>query len=332
MRRVRILILATLGLALGCYLVKYVGWRGVLAAVVTVGWGGFALLCACALGLFVLLGLAWRVLLPADAACGTWVLIRARMVRDSAAEVLPLSQLGGIAFGVRAAMLQGVSAPLASASMIVDVTTELVAQIAYAVLGVAFLVAYAPQTSRVASLTRIAVTGAVVASVAAVAFIVLQRYGERVTVRLPAWLLRSRGYTSAVTSTLSAIYQSPLRVAASGVLHLAGWIGNACMAWIAFRLIGAHVNLGAVIAIESLVYAARSAAVFIPNALGVQEGAYVLLAPLFGVGTELALAVSVLKRARDITLGVPVLLIWQAAEGRRAIAAAAAAGTGEAPT
>jgi glycosyltransferase 2 family protein len=330
MRRVRILILAALGLALGCYLVKYVGWRGVLAAVVTVGWGGFALLCACALGLFVLLGVAWRVLLPAGAACGTWVFVRARMVRDSAAEVLPLSQLGGIAFGVRAAILQGVSAPLASASMIVDVTTELLAQIAYAVLGVAMLVAYAPQTSRVASLTRVAVTGAVVASIAAVVFIVLQRYGERVTVKLPTWL-RSRGYTGAVTSALSALYRSPLRVTASGLLHLAGWLGNACVAWIAFQLIGAHVSLGAVIAIESLVYAARSAAVFIPNALGVQEGAYVLLAPLFGVGTELALAVSVLKRARDITLGVPVLLVWQAAEGRRVIAAEAAAGSGQAP-
>src|SRR5262249_13432524 len=75
--------------------------------------------------------------------------------------------------------------------------------------------------------------------------------------------------------------------------------------------------------IESLVYAIRSAAVFIPNALGVQEGAYVLLGPLFGVATDTALAISVLKRARDIAIGVPVLLIWQAAEGRRAVSRSA---------
>jgi hypothetical protein len=31
---------------------------------------------------------------------------------------------------------------------------------------------------------------------------------------------------------------------------------------------------------------------------------------------------SVLKRARDIAIGVPVLLLWQAAEGRRALTAA----------
>jgi hypothetical protein len=33
----------------------------------------------------------------------------------------------------------------------------------------------------------------------------------------------------------------------------------------------------------------------------------------------MALAMSVLKRARDIAIGVPVLLIWQGAEGRRAL-------------
>ena len=36
------------------------------------------------------------------------------------------------------------------------------------------------------------------------------------------------------------------------------------------------------------------------------------------VPTEIGLAVSLLKRARDVVVGVPVLLIWQAVEGKRA--------------
>ena len=91
--------------------------------------------------------------------------------------------------------------------------------------------------------------------------------------------------------------------------------------WLGFRLIGARVELSSVIAIESLVYAIRSAAALVPNALGVQEGAYVILAPLFGIAPEVALAVSMLKRARDVAVGVPVLLMWQAAESQRALAA-----------
>src|SRR5208337_4828103 len=100
--KIRIAILAALGLALVLYLVKFVGLSAVLASAVQVGWGGFALLCAYSLSLFVLLGTAWWVLLPDSIGRGLWLFVRARMVRDAAAEVLPLSQLGGIVFGVRA--------------------------------------------------------------------------------------------------------------------------------------------------------------------------------------------------------------------------------------
>jgi glycosyltransferase 2 family protein len=100
------------------------------------------------------------------------------------------------------------------------------------------------------------------------------------------------------------------------------------VAWLGLLLIGARVNLGSVIALESLVYAARSVAVFVPNALGVQEGAYALLAPVFGISAEFALALSLLKRARDIAVGVPVLLIWQKTEGRRSLGLA---GPGQPP-
>jgi hypothetical protein len=60
----------------------------------------------------------------------------------------------------------------------------------------------------------------------------------------------------------------------------------------------------------------------VPNALGVQEAAYALLTPLFDIGAEFGLAVSLLKRARDIAVGVPILLIWQGLEGRRALSRA----------
>src|SRR6202051_4132098 len=110
--KLRIVIVAALGLALGLYLVMYVGLGAVFSAAVAVGWSGFAILCLYALGLFVVLGAAWHVLLPDSSRAGLWVFVRARMVRDSAAEVLPFSQLGGIVLGARAAILQGVASPL----------------------------------------------------------------------------------------------------------------------------------------------------------------------------------------------------------------------------
>jgi putative membrane protein len=222
------------------------------------------------------------------------------------------------------------AAPLAAASMIADVTTEMLAQIAYAAAGMAILATRVPQSSRVASLISGCAVGLVLAVIAAALFIALQRRGGQITARLATRVLRRAGQAlDGLSAALETIYRSPARVALSTALHLAGWIGNGAAVWLGFRLIGAHVDLAAAIAIESIVYAIRSVAVIIPNALGVQEGAYILLAPLFGLGTDTALAISVLKRARDVAIGVPVLMLWQAAEGRRALRRTAVRGLGD---
>ena len=60
--------------------------------------------------------------------------------------------------------------------------------------------------------------------------------------------------------------------------------------------------------LESLGQAIRGAAFAIPGALGVQEGGYLLLAPVAGLPPDAALALSLAKRARELLLGVPGLL------------------------
>jgi len=49
----------------------------------------------------------------------------------------------------------------------------------------------------------------------------------------------------------------------------------------------------------------------------VQEAAYALAGPLFGLPPESALALSLAKRARDLAIGVPTLLAWQLGEARQ---------------
>ena len=315
----RVVIVALLGLALSIYLVAYAGIGSVFSAVVAVGWSGFALLCLYNLGLFVILGCAWYVLLPESSVATLRVFVWARMVRDAATDVLPFSQLGGIVLGARAAILHGISDPLVYSSIIVDVTTEMLAQIAYVALGVLILDLRAPPTSPEQSLIKALLIGVVCAVAVAGVFLALQRHGHRVIERFTARVLPGAlRRTMAVSIALRSIYRSRARVGTSIVLHSVGWIASAIGAWIAFRLIGMRVELKSVLALEGLVSAIRSTAVFIPHALGAQEAAYALLSPLFGIGAEFGLAVSVLKRARDLAIGVPILLIWQAMEGHRA--------------
>jgi glycosyltransferase 2 family protein len=317
--KLRILVIAALGAALALYLIAFVGIGAVFLAAVAVGWGGFAILCLYALALSLVLGMAWRALL-ADSGHSLWVFVWARMVRDAATEVLPFSQLGGIVFGARAAIINGVATAVAFASTAVDVTAELMAQIVFVVIGLGILSVSAPRTSLAGSLSSALQVGLAVAALACGGFLWLQRHSLWLTGKLATRVLRRAGAASAaVAVSLNDIHRSPARIGLSGALHLAGWVASAVGTWIAFRLIGVRVGLLPVLAIESLISAARSLAVIVPNALGVQEAAYALLTPLFGVAAEFGLAISLLKRARDIALGVPILLIWHAAEGRRAL-------------
>jgi hypothetical protein len=58
-------------------------------------------------------------------------------------------------------------------------------------------------------------------------------------------------------------------------------------------------------------------AFMVPNAIGVQEGAYILLGGALGLTPEFALSLSLLKRGRDLALGIPALVLWQLSESRR---------------
>jgi hypothetical protein len=66
--------------------------------------------------------------------------------------------------------------------------------------------------------------------------------------------------------------------------------------------------------LESLGQAIRAAAFAIPGSLGVQEGGYLLLAPLAGLRPDVALALSLAKRIRELLLGIPGLVFLHFSE------------------
>ena len=131
------------------------------------------------------------------------------------------------------------------------------------------------------------------------------------------WYHYATGYNPALNRAINQIYAAPRRLIAGFGLHLAGWLSSAFGTWLALALIGRPIAFVNAVAIEGLLCALRSATVFVPGAIGVQEAGYAVMMPLFGLPAELGIAVSLLKRAREIAVGVPVLLSWQFAEGRR---------------
>jgi putative membrane protein len=329
--RIATIIAAIAGLLLGTAIVAYFGFGEVLAALGTIGWGGFAIILVYQLGLYLLLGGCWWVIAPAPRdrfRAYVW----GRLVRDSGSEVLPLSQVGGFVMGARAATLLGPSTAISTATTIVDITIEVLAQLGYTLLGVALLARVQPQ----AELIYPAAIGIALGIVAILGFILLQRRGaalvEKMSQQLATrWFPNSALSARPLIEAIDRVYAQRGSLALGFFLHLGGWIANSIEAWIALKLMGVDLGITAVITIESLLYAIRSVAFAVPNAVGVQEGAYVMLGALFGLSPDMALALSLLKRGRDITIGVPVLLLWQTLEGGALMRRRAAADSDRAP-
>jgi putative membrane protein len=244
--------------------------------------------------------------------------IWSRITRDSGSELLPLSQVGGFVVGARLLIILGVPVGLAVASTIVDTTLEVFAQLIYTGVGLGIFSAKRPNSHLVAWTAF----GLFLALMAVIAFIIVQRVGfsrlQRITSEIENRWVKTLGLQSAsIHSAIQKIYRRVGALCGVGALHFIAWVASSVEAWFALLLLGRGLSIGSVIAIESLLYAIRSVAFAVPNALGVQEGAYVVLGAMFGLGPDTALALSLVKRARDLVIGVPTLIAWQMLEGRR---------------
>ena len=314
-----VLLLTVAGLAIAAWVIGAVGVAPVLAAMRTIGGGGFVTLCLWTGLVLAVLGGAWAAVAPGSGV-GLGEFIWARTVREGATDVLPFSQIGGLVVGGRVLAAKGVPQPLVYASMIADLTTEMASQLVFTLAGVGLLVLALDGSTDPAGLRALAFGGLGVTAAVMAAFAFGQRRVLGLAETLGSRLLPGiAGSLAAVRAALDACYRDRGRVLLSFGLNLAAWVLSGAGAWIALRFMDVEISLLSVLAIESLIFAVRSIAFVIPGAVGVQEGAYALIGPLFGLDPQTAVALSLLKRARDLAIGVPALLAWQLLEGRRLI-------------
>ena len=308
------------GLVAAVYLIWAIGFDAVFDAVARAGLGGLALLVAYALIVCVSLAAAWFFLLPPAHRRRPGQLYLARLVRDSIAEISPFSPVGGMVAAARLMILKGMNAGYAAASVAADATTEAMAQVAFLAFGIALGVAHFRHLSSTGPLIEAMVVTLLLAMPGIAALIFLQKKGADFAQRMAGRFFPQVKDGTSFRDAIHDLYDSPARLAASSSWHLLAWIGAGGGTYISFRLVGAQISVLDALALEALLCTLRSIAAFVPAAIGVQEAGYAVLAPLFGLPAELGLAVSLLKRAREIVIGVPALLYWQGIEGRKAFA------------
>jgi putative membrane protein len=310
------IVLATVGgVAAGVWTIGTVGLAALARAAAALGPGGFVALCAMSLLLMIVLGAAWLAAMPGAGIARLGLFAWARTAREASNDILPFSQIGGLVIGMRTLTAAGLPSVPAAAAMIVDLTTELASQ------GVVTLFGLAVVGERLmageAAVGAAAWTGAALALAMLGGFVVLQRPLLSLAGRVAARVAPdARLPFAAVRAELDAIYARPRAIAASLLLNLAGWVLSAAIGWATLAMMGTPVPFARMLALESLIFAVRSAAFMIPGAIGVQEAAYLLLSATFGIDPHATVALSLVKRARDVAIGVPVLLVWQAREWR----------------
>jgi putative membrane protein len=313
----RLLLATALGFAVLAAVLLCFDMRLVLASLARAGFGGFALVVLAGLAAELVLASGIVPLLPRP--MPLHVVFAARQLRDSSADVLPITQLGGVALAARTLVLAGMGAAEAAACVIADLTAETFAQGLYVLMGVLTSLSLLSASTMLSPYVGAMLGGALFLSAGSIGFALLQIGGSRWAARagerlFPAALIHARAFHQLV----AAIYSRRARLALSILLQLAGWIASGLWLWVVLKVMDLGTSLWTAIAIQALVEGLRSATVFIPASVGIQEAGYAALAPVFGLTPEIGLAVSLLRRARDIVVAVPVLLLWQLIETRRA--------------
>ncbi|HJT06479.1 MAG TPA: lysylphosphatidylglycerol synthase domain-containing protein [Stellaceae bacterium] len=309
------------GLALALALAGYYGFAEIADGIGAAGWGVLAVIAFHPLQV-LFSALAWQSLVPPPPPSRAITFIGLRWIREAVNNLLPVAQIGGEFVGARLLRRGGVPLSVAGASVTVDLTMEMVSQIVFTLLGLALLVPGLHEP-RVALWT---ITGIGLAVAIIVVFIGAQRFGMFHLIERSLIELAERGSTWAALGdiaglhrSIEALYASPARLVRACGHHFISWLLGGLEVMLALHLVGVSVGWREGLIIESLGQALRAVGFAIPASLGVQEGGYVLICGLLGISPQAAIELSLLKRIREVALGIPALVTWQIIESRRLV-------------
>lgn len=313
-------LFAFCGLGLFTVLLIREGVEDVGGALAAAGWG------AAAIVVFHLISLgidtaAWRLVFPRHERLLFRTTYWMRWIGESISNLAPAAQLGGDLVRARLAVLRGVTVSGATASVLVDITIGVLTQTIFTLVALGLLIA---ATGR-SNLWGPAIAGAPIAIFSVAGFYIVQRLGMfRLCGAIishcskdPKWRAMM-GKGGEIDQTLRKVYADRKSIALCALFELTSWFAGAFEVWIGLHALGIAGGLNQAIILEGVGQGVRSAMFFIPGALGVQEGGYMVVGGLLGIPGETALALALIRRVRELTLGVPGLIVWQVIEGNRA--------------
>lgn len=255
----------------------------------------------------------WQALIPGSSRLRELFAIAA--IREAINRLLPVANIGGEFIGVRLLTRHGTPSGVAAASVIVETMLTLVSQSLFAVLG---LVCLARLTARLQSPTGLLLglalglpaLGAIAALIGSGSIIArLERLASKIFAVVAPAAPRIE-LTAFLDASIRHLVRSPARLVRAVAWQVSGLLAGCLETWLVLRWLGHPVGLAASVAIESLAQSARSLLFIVPAGLGVQELSLIGVSHLLGVDLEVALALSLAKRLREVLFGLPALALW----------------------
>ena len=246
---------------------------------------------------------AWRCLLPSG-------LLNEGLVREGINSLLQDAHVGGEAVGAQLLARRGPSLAVSAASVVVDMTLEFFTQLAFLLIGVGVLAAVPAGNGWRGWLYAAATIAVGLAGLLAVQRFGILRMIERVSRRIAVrWPPAAR--LTGLDGAAAAIYRRPRALLHSAALHLLAWILGTVETWAVLHALGWPVAVQTALVVESLGMAARSAGFAIPGALVVQETGFALAAVAAGLPHDVGLSLSLVKRVREVAVGLIGLTLWR---------------------
>ncbi len=260
--------------------------------------------------------LAWRSLIGRERRPGISLMVRLRWYREGFDSLLPAGALLGQALAARLLMRHRLPARIAAATATVDMTVEATTQLFFTLAGVGLLLAVRGSHGMADALAASVALG----SLAVATMVLVQR-------RLPLARLRSllrpltRRWSAAAIDRIEEVQQAirqlhtqPRTLLVAALCHTTSWVLGSLEIVGVLHLLGHDVSLTDGVIVESLAQALRTVGFVVPGAVGIQEGAIIGACALVGVPPEPALVVALVRRARGLLFGFPVLLAYRHGE------------------
>jgi putative membrane protein len=310
------ILVGLIGLAVATGLIVWSGYNEVLQALTVAGWGILWTTLAHLISMiFCIIG--WQALLGRGRP-GKGFFLYVLWVRAAINNLMPVARIGGEVVAVRLLMRHGLRKSQAVACTVVETTLSVLAVFLFSVIGIVLF------TLRVSDQHLIwkLIMGVLLSLPLLIGFVVVQRIGvfglltKLFSTMFSGTWQKFAGNPKHLDRAVGVLYRRRGRALTCLFWQFISWCSGTLEIWLALYFLGHPLPLAEAFMIEALIQATSSAAFLVPGALGVQEAGFLLFGHLLGLKPEVAAALAVIRRCRDLLIYLPGLIFWQLQEGR----------------